>query len=80
LMDASGKVVPVVRDIEAVAGLVRDDKGKLSVGGMVTKLQAVRLALSAGIPAVIANGRKPARIGAIAEGKAGGTRFVVTRG
>ena len=77
LMDARGKVVPVVRDIEAVAGLVRDDKGKLSVGGMVTKLQAVRLALAAGIPAVIANGRKPGRIGAIAAGKAGGTRFVV---
>ena len=79
LMDAKGKVVPIVRNIESVAGLVRNDKGKLSVGGMVTKLQAVRLALDHGIPAVIANGRKPGRIGAIAEGKAGGTRFVVTR-
>jgi glutamate 5-kinase len=78
LMDAEGKVVPVVEDIEAVAGLVRSDKGKLSVGGMVTKLEAVRLALDAGIPTVIANGRKPRSIAAIAAGKAGGTRFVVT--
>ncbi|MGA3171398.1 MAG: glutamate 5-kinase [Chthoniobacteraceae bacterium] len=75
LIDAKGKVVPVVKDIESVAGLVRKDKGKLSVGGMVTKLEAVRLALAAGIPAVIANGRKPEKVAAIAEGKAAGTRF-----
>lgn len=80
LMDAKGKLVPVVRDIEAVAGLVREEKGKLSVGGMVTKLEAVRLALAAGITTVIANGRKPGRLGAIAEGKAAGTRFVARRG
>jgi len=77
LMDANGKVVPVVRDIAAVAGLVRKDKGKLSVGGMVTKLEAVRLALAAGIPAVIANGRKPSKIAGIAAGKPLGTRFPV---
>jgi len=75
LMDAKGNVVPEVRDIEAVAGLVRQEKGKLSVGGMVTKLEAVRLALAAGIPAVIANGRKPGRIAGIVEGQGGGTHF-----
>jgi len=77
LMDGKGTVVPVVRDIGAVAGLVRSDKGKLSVGGMVTKLEAVRLALAAGIPTVIANGRKPRTIAAIAKGGSGGTRFLV---
>jgi glutamate 5-kinase len=76
LMDAKGVVVPLVRDMKAVSGLVREDKGKLSVGGMVTKLEAVRLALAQGIPAVIANGRKPAGIAAIAAGKGGGTRFL----
>jgi glutamate 5-kinase len=75
LMDADGKVVPVVKDIDSVAGLVRADKGKLSVGGMVTKLEAVRLALDAGITTVIANGRKPRTIASIAAGKTGGTRF-----
>ena len=76
LMDAKGNTIPVVQDIEAVAGFVRNDKGKFSVGGMVTKLQAVRMALAAGITTVIANGRKPATIGPIAEGRPGGTRFV----
>jgi glutamate 5-kinase len=80
LMDGKGKVVPVVRDIESVAGLVREDKGQLSVGGMVTKLEAVRLALAAGITTVIANGRKPGSVAAIANGGAGGTRFLAERG
>jgi len=78
LMDAKGAVVPEVRDVSAVAGLIREDKGRLSVGGMVTKLEAVRLALAAGITTVIANGRRPGTIAKIAEGKAGGTRFVVS--
>lgn len=76
LTDAKGNVVPLVRDIEAVAGLVREEKGKLSVGGMVTKLEAVRMAVAEGITTVIANGRKAGGIGAIAEGKGGGTRFL----
>jgi glutamate 5-kinase len=77
LMDGKGEVVEEVGDIEAVAGLVRNEKGKLSVGGMVTKLEAVRLALDAGIETVIANGRKAERIGKIVGGKGGGTRFLV---
>jgi len=77
LMDAKGNVVPEVHDIAAVTGMVREEKGKLSVGGMVTKLEAVRLALGAGIPAVIANGRKAGRIAGIVAGKGGGTRFVI---
>jgi glutamate 5-kinase len=80
LLDANGNVVPVVRDVDSVAGLVRDDRGKLSVGGMVTKLEAVRLALTAGITTVIANGRKPGLVAALAAGGPGGTRFPVVRG
>jgi len=77
LMDAKGKVVPVVRDIDAVASLVRDDKGRLSVGGMVSKLGAVRIAVAAGITTIIANGRKPGLVQGIVAGKPGGTKFVV---
>jgi glutamate 5-kinase len=76
LMDDKGKVIPEVRDIDHVGGFVRNDKGKLSVGGMVTKLEAVRLALAAGITTVITNGRKPAILPRIAAGKPGGTRFI----
>src|SRR5438067_283203 len=38
LMDHDGKRVPVVDDIESVTRFVREDKGRLSVGGMVSKL------------------------------------------
>jgi glutamate 5-kinase len=59
-----------------VAGLAREDKGRLSVGGMVSKLQAVRLAVDAGIPTVIASGRKAGQIEAVVAGRNAGTRFL----
>jgi len=75
LLDADGKVVPDVRDFHAVAALVRSEVGRVSRGGMVSKLQAARLAVEAGIPVVIANGRRAGRIAAIMAGKETGTRF-----
>lgn len=57
LMDAVGRVVPVVRDVREVASHVRDEKGRLSVGGMTTKLQAVQIATGAGVATRILNGR-----------------------
>jgi glutamate 5-kinase len=80
LLDAEGRVVPKVKDVDEVAGLARDDKGRLSVGGMVSKLQAVKLALAAGIPTWIANGRTAGRLAAILKGEAGaGTEFAPVR-
>ena len=76
LLDARGRVVPVVDDVDAVAKLADGSRGKFSVGGMASKLQAVKAAVEAGIPTVIANGRKPAQIATIAAGKQTGTRFV----
>jgi glutamate 5-kinase len=76
LLDATGKTVPRVNDLDAVANLARQEKGKLSVGGMISKLQAVKVAIAAGIPTYIASGRKPAQLGAIAAGRKVGTRFV----
>jgi glutamate 5-kinase len=75
LMDAQGKVVPEVRDPDSVSGLVKNEKGRLSVGGMATKLEAVKLAVQAGIQTVIASGRRPGEIAAILAGKRAGTRF-----
>jgi glutamate 5-kinase len=75
LMDAQGKVVPEVRDPDSVGGLVKNEKGRLSVGGMATKLEAVKLAVHAGVTAVIASGRRPGQIAAILAGKRVGTRF-----
>jgi glutamate 5-kinase len=59
VLDGDGKVVPVVRDVASVASHVRAEKGRLSVGGMTTKLQAVQIATEAGVPTRILSGRTP---------------------
>jgi glutamate 5-kinase len=76
LLDKAGKIVRVVDDIERVTGLVRNERGKFSVGGMESKLQAVKVAVDAGISTFIAGGRNAGRIPAIVAGKRAGTRFV----
>jgi glutamate 5-kinase len=76
LLDERGRTVPVVEDIADVASLVRQEKGRLSVGGMASKLEAVRLAIEAGIETHVASGRKAGQIAAIVAGRKAGTRFV----
>jgi glutamate 5-kinase len=75
LQDAAGRIVPVVKDFNGVAGLVRADKGHTSTGGMVTKLQAAQLAVKAGIPVNIASGRKAGLVHRIVAGQRTGTHF-----
>lgn len=75
LLDAKGRTLTRVDDVEQVAKFVRKEKGRLSVGGMSTKLQAVRAAVEAGIPTVVASGRKPGQIIHAAAGKRAGTYF-----
>ncbi|MEK0446063.1 MAG: Glutamate 5-kinase [Verrucomicrobiota bacterium] len=77
LLDHKGQRVPLVEDIAAVANFAREDKGRLSVGGMVSKLQAVQIAVNSGIETWIVSGRKPAQIPAVVAGKNVGTRFAV---
>lgn len=69
------EVVPEVRDIDAVIDYVQPTIGKLSVGGMSSKLQAVKAAVEAGIPTVIAGGRTPGVVTSILAGEKIGTRF-----
>ena len=75
LLDAKGRTLPRVEDVDSVAKFVRVEKGRFSVGGMTTKLQAVRAALEAGIPTVVASGRKPGQIVRAAAGQRAGTYF-----
>lgn len=77
LLDADGKTVAVVDDIDQVAGLARQERGRLSVGGMESKLQAVKIAVEAGIATWIISGRAPGEIAAALAGAGAGTRFVV---
>jgi glutamate 5-kinase len=74
-----GEVIPLVKNVDSVMALATDDKGRFSVGGMVTKLQAVKTAVEAGITTVIANGRKGELIEKIVKGELIGTRFVAKR-
>lgn len=75
LQDSQGKRVAKVSDISSVSQFVRPDKGEESVGGMKTKLEAVKLAVAAGIPCSIVDGRKPGQIAAAFAGKDVGTKF-----
>jgi glutamate 5-kinase len=76
LLDESGKVIPLVRDVDRAKKLANGSKGRFSVGGMISKLEAVKMAVDAGITTVIINGRHPERIAAVVTGQEIGTRFV----
>jgi glutamate 5-kinase len=79
LLDENGQVIPLVRDIDRVKKLANGGKGRFSVGGMITKLEAVKMAVDAGITTVIINGRRPDGIAAVIAGEETGTRFIAKR-
>jgi glutamate 5-kinase len=55
--------------------LVYDRAGRISVGGMATKLEAAQKAAASGIPMVIASGRAPGVLARVVGGEAVGTYF-----
>ena len=75
LMDPEGERVPRVRSIAEAFRFVRPDKGEESTGGMKTKLEAVRKAISADITCHIIDGRIPGRMQDAIAGKDVGTAF-----
>ena len=68
-------LIPEVTDINQILRHVRDDKGRFSMGGMTSKLAAVKFAVDAGIETHIAHGRHPERLAAIIAGNGISTRF-----
>jgi glutamate 5-kinase len=68
-------IITHVKDIEAVLSFAKDEKGALSVGGMDSKLKAVKSAVDAGIETVIASGFAPEQLGEIVNGGGFCTRF-----
>ncbi len=69
LMDPETKeLVPEVAAVDDVFHHVRNDKGRFSMGGMASKLAAVKFAVHAGIETHIANGRHPERLVNIIDG------------
>jgi glutamate 5-kinase len=78
LLDSENQLIENVEDLSKVAGLVRAESGKFSIGGMVSKLQAVNYATQAGIGVVVANGRRPEQLSELVKGRGRSTRFKIS--
>jgi len=71
-----GKVIPTVDKIDRrVLDIAGGPGSELGIGGMVTKIEAARMAGMMGIPTVIASGRRPGVLAHIVEGEPVGTLF-----
>jgi glutamate 5-kinase len=70
------ELVPLVEDVDDVLHMVREERGPHSVGGMLSKLHAVREAVCGGVECVIASGRHAEQIVDLVEGRGTGTRFL----
>lgn len=71
----SNELVKEVRSVEDVLHYVEDDKGRFSIGGMKSKLEAVRFATDHGMDAYIAHGGHPERLAGILSGTGYATHF-----
>lgn len=78
--EPGAEVIPAVSVInDEVLRLAHGGSGR-GRGGMLSKLESVRIALGAGKTAVIANGRTPGVLERIVAGERVGTHFVATAG
>ncbi len=78
--DPAAAPIPFVARIDsAIEALAKPSSSGLGTGGMVTKLQAAKLATTAGVATVIAAGRERAVLERIVAGDAVGTRFAPAR-
>jgi len=75
--DPDARLIPQVERIDSkIEKLAVDTAGSLGIGGMITKIEAARLATASGITVVIADGREPDVILRLATGETIGTRFL----
>ena len=75
--DTRAQLITEVEEIDAtIEGLAGWAHNRQAVGGMLTKIQAAKLATASGIPVVIADGREPRVAERIVGGEALGTYFV----
>ncbi|MDD5590491.1 MAG: glutamate 5-kinase [Dehalococcoidales bacterium] len=70
-------LIPQVEKIDArIESLATGTLSSLATGGMVTKIEAAKLATASGVTLVIADGMEPDIISKLADGQATGTRFL----
>lgn len=75
--DPTATFVPLVSEIDNQISKMAGGAGsELGTGGMLTKLEAAKMATAAGASMVLMNGRNPAKIQSIFEGTPDGTVFM----
>jgi glutamate 5-kinase len=73
-VNPNAKCIPLVEDIDGdIEGIIGETKNEMSVGGMISKIQAARKASRFGIPTVVARGTKDGILHQILKGKEIGT-------
>ena len=76
-LDPSARLIECVERIDTdILGLAGDSTSSVGTGGMITKLKAARVLMTAGIPMVICHGHEQHQLINLAQGKSVGTRFV----
>ena len=73
--DPDARRIELVETITPEMQQLAGSEGPLGTGGMVTKLQAAQKAMAAGIPMVVADGRRPGVLAAVLAGEPVGTYF-----
>ena len=76
--DPNARIILQVDRIASEVEHLADKAGSLGIGGMITKIEAAKLATASGVTVVIADGREPDIILRLASGEAMGTRFLPT--
>jgi glutamate 5-kinase len=73
-VNPNARCIPLVEDIDRdIEGIIGETKNEMSVGGMISKIQAARKASRFGIPTVVARGTKDGILHQILKGKEIGT-------
>jgi glutamate 5-kinase len=73
-VNPDARCILLVEDIDGdIAGIIGETKSEMSVGGMISKIQAARKASRFGIPTVVARGTKDGVLHQILKGKEIGT-------
>jgi glutamate 5-kinase len=76
-LDPEARLVPLVKIIDAsIRRLGADSSSGVGTGGMITKIEAAKIATASGVRVVIAAGREPDIILKLAAGDTQGTHFL----
>ncbi|HEY3913054.1 MAG TPA: glutamate 5-kinase [Verrucomicrobiae bacterium] len=74
---ANPRTIPTVNNLDStLEGKARGTESETAVGGMASKLQAAKIVIRAGIPLIIASGKKKSVLANILNGQEEGTIFV----